>query len=69
MTTSTDDCRCGAEECLNCADKTDDEELRQAFLQMAKLWMQIALHSNEAQALAIPAAEADDGSHSSQQAT
>ena len=38
-----------AEQCLRWADETDSEEHRLAFLEMAKLWTQLATHGNEAQ--------------------
>jgi hypothetical protein len=37
-----------AEQCLHWADETDNEEYRHAFLEMAKLWTQLAMHGNEA---------------------
>jgi hypothetical protein len=38
-----------AEQCLHWADETESEEHRLAFLEMAKLWTQLALHGNAAQ--------------------
>jgi hypothetical protein len=38
-----------AEQCLHWADETESEERRLAFLEMAKLWTQLALHGNAAQ--------------------
>ena len=38
-----------AQECVRWADQTDDEADRQAFLEMAKVWTQLALHWNEAE--------------------
>ena len=37
-----------AQECVRWADQADDEADRQAFLEMAKVWTQLALHGNEA---------------------
>ena len=36
-----------AQECLRWADQADNEADRQAFLEMAKVWTQLALHGNE----------------------
>jgi hypothetical protein len=38
-----------AQECVRWADQTDDEADRRAFLEMAKVWTQLALNWNEAE--------------------
>jgi hypothetical protein len=38
-----------AHECLRWADKADKDEDRRAFLEMAKVWTQLALHGDEAE--------------------
>ena len=38
-----------AHECLRWADNADNDEDRRAFLEMAKVWTQLALHGDEAE--------------------
>ena len=53
---TADDARSGTHSpTLRWADETDNEEHRHAFLEMAKVWTQLAMHGHEAQAPAIPA--------------
>lgn len=44
---AADEYRDYAQECLRWADETDNQEHRQAFLEMAKIWTQLAMHRNE----------------------
>jgi hypothetical protein len=44
MTTAADTYRQFAEECLLWAEETDNEEHRQAFLDMAVAWIKLAAH-------------------------
>lgn len=45
-----------ARECLSWAAQTNNEEHRQAFLEMAKVWTQLAVHGPEVEAPSIAAA-------------
>jgi hypothetical protein len=45
-----------ARECLRRAAETDDEEHRQAFLQMAKVWTQLAMHAHKIEVPSVAAA-------------
>jgi hypothetical protein len=47
MTTSTE-YKSYAEECLRWAEETDNDEHRQAFLDMAVVWMKLAAHRTRA---------------------
>jgi len=47
MGTVSDEYQHYARECLRWAAETDDEEHRQAFLQMAKVWTQLAMHGHK----------------------
>lgn len=47
-----------ARECLRCAAQTDNEEHRQAFLEMAKVWTQLAMHGPEVEAPSVAKAPA-----------
>jgi hypothetical protein len=47
MTTPAEEYRLYARECLRWACETDNEEDRQALLEMAKVWTQLAMHGHE----------------------
>jgi hypothetical protein len=47
---TADEYRSYANQCLCWADKTDNEEHRDAFLDMAKVWTQLAIHGDDMQA-------------------
>jgi hypothetical protein len=49
ITVTVKDCRFYAHECMRWAEETDNEEHRQGFLDMAVVWMKLAMDGNEAQ--------------------
>ena len=55
MGTVSDEYQLYARECLRWAAETDDEEHRQAFLQMAKVWTQLAVHGHKVEAPSVAA--------------
>ena len=56
MRTVSDEYQLYARECLRWAAETDDEEHRQAFLQMAKVWTQLAVHAHKIEVPSVAAA-------------
>jgi hypothetical protein len=48
-----------ARECLSWAAETDNEEHRQTFLEMAKIWIQLAVHGPAVEAPSVAAAPVD----------
>jgi hypothetical protein len=54
MTTTADTYRHYAEECLRWAEETDNEEHRQAFLDMAVAWMKLIGHTDHQTGSGVP---------------
>jgi hypothetical protein len=59
--TDANDYQSFALECLRWAAETDNEEHRQAFLEMAKVWTQLAVHGPKVEAPSVATAPVNGG--------